>query len=245
MSAHFLTTSHDPTQPANDENPAVLSYFALRRFAGYIGFALPVIVFFYGKCIHSCVPASISGSYYTGVRNVFVGSLCSIGVFLVASIGYKRDRIPSVIAGAAAFVVAFSPCTPDGCAYKGITEPPYPFTPCIHTAAATTLFLTFAWFCLVLFTRTADDPNGYMPRLQGLPHRKKIRNATYIICGSGMLLAMLIYALHTPLGSVWPALFTATHLLLGVEWTCLWLFGFAWLTKGQQLFADEQPHPHP
>lgn len=28
------------------------------------------------------------------------------------------------------------------------------------------------------------------------------------------------------------------HLLLTVEWLCLWSFGVAWLVKGQELFRD-------
>jgi hypothetical protein len=243
MPARLLTSSPDTTQPDDPEQPAILSYFALRSFAGYIGFALPLIVVFYGYCIHGCIPTSISASYYTGVRNAFVGSLCAIGVFLVASIGYKRDRFPSILAGCSAIVVAFCPTRPSDCAYQGSHEPFF-WSHCIHMVAASTLFLTFAWFCLVLFTRTADDPNGYWPQFKNLHGKKKTRNGFYIACGGGMLLAMLIFALHSVLNPLWPRLFGAKHLLLVVEWTCLWLFGTAWLIKGQQLFADDEPHPH-
>jgi hypothetical protein len=106
--------------------------------------------------------------------------------------------------------------------------------------AAVALFLTFAIFCLFLFTRTQGQ-RGFWPKLSGLPSPKRKRNTVFIACGSIMVIAMLTYGvlrlLHVP---------TWNHLLLIVEWVCLWSFGFAWLVKGQQLFKDVlEPAPDP
>jgi len=60
------------------------SYLSLRKAVGWIGMSLPfvlmlgVILIFNGNLIQE----SISHYYYTGMRNVFVGALCAVGLFL-------------------------------------------------------------------------------------------------------------------------------------------------------------------
>jgi hypothetical protein len=108
-----MTTSSAPVNNrSNADEPYVLSYFAQRRAAGYVGLALPLVVVVFDRFISAshCIPSSISASYYTGIRNFFIGSLCSVGIFLVSSIGYKRDVKYSIFAGVMAFLVALDPC---------------------------------------------------------------------------------------------------------------------------------------
>ena len=232
----LLTASPSRCSRTGDEPPAVLSYFAMRRAAGYIGFALPLIVVLFDHWQDHCIPSSISASYYTFVRNAFVGGLCSVGIFLITSIGYKQDRPYSIFAGAMAFIVAFCPTIPDsGCALPG-AHIPFDWSHKVHILSAVLLFLTFAWFCLVLFCRSPRHPGSFIPRLAGLPRQKKKRNITFILCGSTMVVAMLYYAIVLLMRS-------STHpephyALLVVEWICLWAFALAWLVKGQQLFKD-------
>ena len=243
LSVPLTTASGSPTDPPNADKPYVLSYFAQRRAAGYIGIALPVFVWLFDRKTLGCTPASISASYYSGARSYMVGALCAVGVFLICSIGYKRDTKYSVFAGIMAFLVAFNPCTyPDPvdglvCAvYKPL---PYPYSGHVHDIAAGFLFLTFAFFCLVLFTRTTDDPNGFRPRLRGLPRRKKQRNFVFIVCGGVMLVTMAVMEGADLLK------WDVPYLTLIGEWTCLWAFGIAWLVKGQQMLKDTAPEPGP
>lgn len=123
MPASILVVASPAASSSEQKTPpAVLSYIALRRVAGWIGIALPVIVVIFDWFVahHPCIPSSISASYYTGTRNVFIGSLCSVGVFMLCSLGYPKDRPWSVLAGATAFLVAFCPTTPDsGCHFSG------------------------------------------------------------------------------------------------------------------------------
>ena len=93
----------------------VLSYLDLRKAVGIIGFALPFVLAF-GKILlqGSGIQSSISGYYYTDMRNVFVGSLCAIGVFLMSTRGYDRkDEIAGILACVFAVGVALFPTTPD------------------------------------------------------------------------------------------------------------------------------------
>ncbi len=61
----------------------------LRLGVGLIGTLLPVALIFFNWIAGDkvIVPNSMSGSYYTSTRNLFVGSLCALGVFLI---GYRR-----------------------------------------------------------------------------------------------------------------------------------------------------------
>ncbi|HEY5381299.1 MAG TPA: hypothetical protein VIJ65_03530 [Acidobacteriaceae bacterium] len=237
-------TTPSPAGPQDPETPYVLSYFAQRRAAGYIGLALPLVVVLFDRFFFTahCIPASISASYYTGTRNFFIGSLCAVGIFLITSIGYKEDMLWSIFAGAMAFLVAFCPTYPDPvCRLPGATAP-FAKSHDIHMIAAVALFLSLAVFCLFLFTRSSDQPHTFKPRLAGLAPQKKKRNVVYIACGCIMVAAMVFYAVsqllaHLHLISEWH------YLLLFIEWICLWAFGIAWLVKGQQLLADTHMPP--
>ena len=87
----------------------------LRLGVGVIAGALPFVVLFGNMLFaHSAIwLGSISGSYYTQMRGVFVGSLCAIGVFLIAYRYDKWDDIWSTVAGGLAIVVALFPTPPD------------------------------------------------------------------------------------------------------------------------------------
>lgn len=238
MSVPLIVSSPSTGTPDNPDLPSVLSYFAQRRAAGYIGFLLPPVVLIYDKYLTlGCLPSSISASYHTGARNLLVGLLCAVGVFLICSIGYREDKPWSIFAGAMAFLVAFCPTHMDTCHITGASDPPAVIS-AVHAIAACALFLTFAYFCLVLFIKTtANGVTVAKPNLATLPKPKRKRNVVYIVCGWIIVAATAIYG-------IWSAGFHLLkiekphHLLFGVEWVCLWAFGFAWLVKGQQLFRD-------
>lgn len=64
---------------------------------------------------HSCWLGSISAYYYTPARTVFVGSLCALGVSLIAYKGHSPEEdVLLNFSGSMAFVVAMVPTVPDG-----------------------------------------------------------------------------------------------------------------------------------
>ena len=235
-SAHHSVPLAAYTKTNDPESPWVLSYFAQRRIAGWIGIFLPVVVLLITSTTgNQVIPDSISASYYTFARNYFVSSLCAVAIFLISGVGYDEDRLLSFFAGAMAFLVAFSPCTPP----QGWGGPVYLNSPKIHGTAAILLFLDFAWICLTRFTRTGNQQNPTTSP-ETLTPRKRVRNSIYRICGTIMVLTMATDAI------IWFVLrIKIPHLTFAVEWICLWAFGFAWLVKGQQLLADTQPQPAP
>jgi hypothetical protein len=101
-----------------EENELIISYMYLRKTVGWIGSLLPIILIT-GNVIFftTSLPGSMSGYYYTHMRDVFVGALCALGVFLVAYTGYDEvDRWITNIAGLCAIGVAFFATKPPVCA---------------------------------------------------------------------------------------------------------------------------------
>jgi hypothetical protein len=214
-------------QQSGPQGPLVLSYLALRKAVGIIGFALPFVLAF-GKILlqgHG-IQSSISGYYYTDMRNVFVGSLCAIGVFLMSCRGYdRRDEIAGIFACVFAIGVALFPTTRD----MGATSRDK-LIGTLHLSFAALLFLTLAYFSLALFTKTAPDKT---------PTRRKLqRNTVYRVCGYtilGSIFLMVIVAL--------PTVKTLLERLSPVFWLeslAVVAFGVSWLTKGETILKDQE-----
>ena len=79
-------------QTTDPNHTLVISYLTLRKAVGILGIALPFLLAFGGMLLDRKygVHSSISGYYYTGMRNVLVGTLCAIGTFMMSYRGYER-----------------------------------------------------------------------------------------------------------------------------------------------------------
>ena len=103
------------TQESSLNGSLVISYLGLRKAVGIIGTALPFVLAF-GKILVEGpgIQSSISSYYHTAMRDVFVGSLCAIAVFLMSYHGYERkDDIAGDLACVFALGVALFPTTPE------------------------------------------------------------------------------------------------------------------------------------
>ncbi|SDX84574.1 hypothetical protein SAMN05661080_01437 [Modestobacter sp. DSM 44400] len=201
----------------------VLSYLALRRSVGVIGLALPLTLAVGGLVVDgSGLHPTISDYYYSGMRDVLVGSLCAMAVFL-ASYRYDRpDAVAGTVAGLAAVGVALFPSTPAGA--SGGVDP----VGVVHLICAATFFLTLAWFCLALFTRTHPD----LPPTA----RKRQRNAVYRVCGATILISVALAAVTGALpDDGWMA---AVHPVFYLESLAVIAFGVAWFVKGETILTD-------
>ena len=90
----------------------VFDYRALRLLVGLIAFLLPIVV----SIISTSSLASISASYHTEARDVFVGMLFVVSAFLWAYNGHTTwQSRTSKIASVAAILVAILPTTCDTC----------------------------------------------------------------------------------------------------------------------------------
>jgi hypothetical protein len=171
------------------------------------------------------VPSSMSGAYYSSARDLFVGLLCALGVFLIS----WDQRICTWLAGVAALVVAFCPTAPPP---NMGTEPAW--INYVHHIAAGALIFTLGIFCFVLQRSDAagtvrlDTPDpadlASCGARQQVPRR---RSVFYFTCG-GLILLSGGFAFYT---EVWPTSWsTGWPSLYLFEAVAVVSFGIAWIT---------------
>ncbi|WP_051105025.1 hypothetical protein [Catelliglobosispora koreensis] len=170
--------------------------------------------------------SSISGAYYTGMRDVFVGSLCAIGVFLICYRYARPDDILGTIAGFAAIVVALFPTTAhDDQLLVSTADTPKGV---VHGVAAIILFLVLAIFCFFIFPRSIHP--------QAMTARKKARNITYYICGILIVLGLATAAFGSKL---LPAdIVSSVRPMFWGESIAVLAFGVAWFAKSNTFLPD-------
>jgi heme/copper-type cytochrome/quinol oxidase subunit 4 len=197
------------------------SFLALRKAVGWIGILLPVVlslgsVILFGE---GSLRKNISLYYYSGMRDVLVGALCSIALFLFFYKGYDRwDNIAADLAALFALGIAFFPTVPEG---------KYNAAATIHFISAAAFFIILAVMSFFLFTRSKPDPTK----------RKLIRNKIYLGCGLVMivcLVAILIFYIF------FSEKRPDSRLVFWGETIALIAFGISWLTKGGTLYPDKK-----
>jgi len=193
----------------------------LRLGVGTIGILLPVALplgnWIFVQLGHhtEILPASMSGAYYTSTRNIFVGSLCALGVFLIGYRFSRRDDFWSTAAGLLAIGVALFPTAP---------RRPTEFQSTIgalHLLFAAALLSALAMFCLRSFRNPA------------ITDRRTV-NRAYLVAGGLILffLAVAVVAGVTHWGEDWEL----TPLYL-CESLAVWAFGAAWIGAAVELGA--------
>ncbi|HEV2111400.1 MAG TPA: DUF998 domain-containing protein [Gammaproteobacteria bacterium] len=205
--------------------PAVIKYRELRRTVGLLGMFFPVIIALGGKVLFSMsLKPSLSQYYYSDMRDVFVGLLFAIGVFLTAYRGYElQDRYIGLATGLCAMGVALFPMPLSSC--------PRPNASYAHYVFAVLFFVLLIYFCFHEFTQTKGE----------FTDRKKIRNWIYKTCGGimtvclgGMIAEFIIY-----LVGLEPEWLANANLIFWGEAVSIFFFGVSWLVKGDTLFMDK------
>lgn len=193
----------------------------LRLIIGVVAFALPWLT----PLLSTTPLSSISASYYTEARDVFVGSLFVIFALFLAYYGKTpaEKRVTS-LGAIAALLAAVFPTACEGCGVN------WKFT--IHYGSAAVLFLGIAYLCLVVFSRRAQakaDVNrmGATPLKRG-PARRLF---AYRVCG-GLILASIGVAVIAQF-TLPPALMKTAAVTFYAEAVALWCFSFAWLVASK------------
>jgi len=197
------------------------SYLALRKAVGWIGILLPVVlslgsVILFGE---ESLRKNISLYYYSGMRDVFVGALCAIALFLFFYKGYDRwDNISADLAALFALGIALFPTVPEG---------EYNAAAIIHFISAALFFTILSGMSFFLFTRGKSDPT----------QRKLVRNNIYIACGLVMIISLISLL-------IFYIFFNKQHpesrFVFWTETIALIAFGISWLTKGGTLYPDKK-----
>lgn len=212
--------------------PELISFKTTRRAVGILGITLPWVLWA-GTFIfsgHDLQP-SISHFYFTNMREVFVGVLCAVALFLFTYKGHsKMDSYAANAAGMFALGVAVFP-TDIIAGHRGqalvVSVLDLSFHNIIHFSCAALFFVTLALMSLLLFTKSNK------PKAQWSTPKKN-RNRTYIVCGWIMLASIVLIAISEPILKV---SHTST-ITYWMETVALSAFGISWLTKGEVLFGD-------
>jgi len=209
-------------------NSLVFSYLAHRKTLGVLGIALPIVLSLGGWIVFQTgLQKTLSDYYYTGMRDVLVGSLWAIGIFLLSYKGYERsDALAGVMGGLIAVGVTLFPTTPP-------TNPSVAATWIggIHLVLGTLFFGTLFYFSFFLFTRT--DPKKRPTR------RKLQRNVVYRACGIAIAASVLLSAVVLFLQSKGATPIDAFQPVLWLETIAIEAFGLSWLTKGEAILKDQ------
>jgi len=206
----------------------VISYLVLRKAVGIVGILLPFVVSLGGFILFSKgIQSSISSYYYTGMRDVFVGSLWTIGFFLYSYKGYDDiDNIVSNLACVFAVGVSLFPTTPDDPASLAVR-----IVGDVHLLFASSFFLALTYFSLFLFTRT--DSNRHPTR------EKRKRNIVYKTCAYVMFGCILLMGIYHFLPNSATSGLDFYKPVYWLESLAIVTFGISWFTKGGAILADK------
>ena len=190
------------------------------NWAGALGAVLPwlSLIGAWMVSFHTDLPKgfwsdfSISATYY--VTPALAGILTTASVVLMCYDGYdKWDSFITTISGVFGLGIVLFPCK---CAvspsFTGFFQLPESVSSILHCTCAVIFFCLLAYNDLFLFTKHGEE----------VTDKKKLRNKVYIVCGIGMLCAMVLMPLpfSFPAKTWW------------VEMVSLTFFGISWLTKG-------------
>ena len=208
------------------------SQIRLRRTVGILGVGMPFLLaiasFVYADA--TTVKDSISAYYHSDLRDVFVGILCVVGMFLFAYKGYDAgDDWISHIAGLSTIGVALFPVNVrDTQEAINAMHSNNEAINAIHFLSAIVLFLTLAYFSRYRFTKSKCKS---IPK--GTPKAK--RNTVYKWCAYVMILCLFAIA-------VWKLTYEDSSLpfMFWAETVMLMAFGVSWFIKGDTLLRDDE-----
>jgi len=216
------------------DDPRVISYYMLRNAIGIIGILLPFVLVFGNMLFQGfVVQDSISSYYYTPMRDVLVGSLCAIGVFLFSYKGYDdpnpawrrlpfkgTDDLASTIAGICAIGVALFPTQRGSTTLNDfVGSEQYAG---LHVLFAAVFFLSLAFISFWLFPKHGSEKDDPIRKHEPLVYR--LCGVAIVIC-----IALIVGVWALPEGSFIKQLYP----VLLLESGAILAFSISWFTKGK------------
>lgn len=210
------------------------SQYRLRKTIGFLGIALPFIIFFVNQKLLS----SISHYYYTSASIFFIGILFTFGLVLITYKGYSynkgknekiSDDLITTLAGVSILVTVLIPteCTGSGhtllfCDNGYLFGHSNSVKGTIHLMSAAIFLFALGWMCIKQFTKS-ENPGS------------KRKNSVYRICGyivwSCIAILMLIFSFEKMLSIDFNVYINGYTFML--ESVAVWAFSIAWLIKGK------------
>ncbi len=227
-----VRTAPRPTVFEPDRLRYLRAYLLMRTMIGVLAVALPLVLGVGDLLLSATGPfsrGSLSAYYYSGARDLFVGTLCAVAVFLVT---YKvseanLDNTLSLLAGVAAFGVALFPTRrPDP-----LIERLSPLqqrlgemaVETVHYLSATVFIATLAVLCYFFGVR-----EGARPRRAQAHRSPQFWRIYHWSCAAAIAVSVIAVSLSALTAGPADALVIA-------EVLSVWAFGASWLMKGLEL----------
>jgi len=190
----------------------LIHYRTLRKVLGIMALLFPVVLVLFGT---SVMKSSLSAYYWSTAKDIFVGFLIAMGIFLVSYNGYdKADKIITTIPGISMMLLAIFPMSMESFTPNFLSSG---VSNIIHYASAAITFIFLGIMSLTQFSRSDNF----------------FRNRIYKICGYIILITI---ATMIPF-IVSPYIMEVTdrfRLFFIQETVVLWAFGYSWLVKGMK-----------
>jgi hypothetical protein len=210
------------TTTSSETGGMVGTFLLLRRAIGWIGTLLPIVVIVGDAAFSSGpLPNSLSDYYYTPMRNILVGALSVLGVFLLLyDVSARFDRWVTNAAGIGVLGVAFLP-----------GSPPVPHLTTsqevignLHVFFASIAFLGLAATMWRFAYAVSDGPDAPPPSPRGA--------VFYRVSACAMLGFVLLsgVAILLPL-----SIQNSSLAIYDTEALAILIFGLSWLVKGRAL----------
>jgi len=202
------------------------SWLLIRLVVGLLGILMPVMLIVGDRLLFPGGPVprrSLSAYYHSGMHDVFVATLCIIGVFLVTymALHWNPDNAITIGAGVAAICVAFFPTSIGAGGSLTPLQQKFGQGPVahLHFIAATAFIGLLA---VMSYRFGAREGNRGNPR-----HR-----IWHFGC-AGVMAAAVAFLV----GAEWAGIHDVVGLsvLLVVEVVCTLAFGASWLLKGAEI----------
>jgi len=228
-------------------HPLVVSFRTIRRAVGTVGLVLPLLGPVGWLVWGIPLQDNLSSYYHTPLRDVFVGLMCSLGLFFFCYRGHDRfEDWTANLACVFALGLAFFPVDPQPLRLMG----DHTWTGIVHGLAGAGFFLTMALYSLLHLPKSRHAighdglPNGgaslpidregeEVPE----PHRFE-RHLLYRLSGVSILVAMLAMGVYFALPGGWKETADLYNALYVLESIAIWSYAGAWLLKGRFIVAD-------
>ncbi|MGH1367012.1 MAG: hypothetical protein ACRBCL_00240 [Maritimibacter sp.] len=153
-----------------------LAFHRVRMALGVLGMALPLLLALSGRLVDGHVQPSISDFFHTSARDLFVGGLTAIAVFMIthkglgAGAGHQQSRLGSlfaILAGVSALGVALIPNEAEVITTLSQEILGLGLAPALHYGAATMFYLMMSLTCLLVYARTTTGWEARFHRIMG------------------------------------------------------------------------------
>lgn len=211
----------------------VVSFLTTGRAIAFLGLFLPASMLAWSLLTGSSIRGSLSEYYYTPVRDLMVGTLITMAVFLWSYRGFsdrdndlRADRRVGKVAAVAAVLIAFSPIIPrndDRCTLVQCIIGDRPAAT-LHGVGATVFFVCLAIFCLVLLPRSVVSNEGAFDRVR-----------IYLTAGWTIVAACVFVGVYQFLPA--EIVFALGHFrpVFWAESLAIVAFSLAWIVRGRAL----------